>query len=445
MGSLGTCKVNCFEFSFHSQNLKIPPEQLVHHMSEDVASEMLYNEPERSVSRKPPIPVLTLFLLCSLIYWSPYLLVKGFIGMTGLTSLTLQWLLMIFVTIPLIWLLRKETDRPTREELGLTTKNWPWMLALGASFFGFYAVVRTCYYLFLSIFNLDYGEVDVDYDAEMVFFAIILGPFWEELIYRVFALTLLARRYSDITSSFMVAFWFIVKHALNWHDTGSSWEGILVISIISVVFWTMVNYLFLRYRSLIIPLVYHCLNNAVSVGMNVSMDVACSVLFVLMFLGMVFFLTPDTFFARVGGKPYRDSDTFIGFSKTLEKVMKLWLRLGRELKQAPLVPLVFILFFTLGTEPLLIVLQDTGPNGILALVGIILFCFLAILYYSLANYPKPVPDSGGAWRFWSSRVKPIYYRYCEDGGFEAIFQYSMRDEEGAGPEEKDGSLPLNPH
>ncbi len=373
----------------------------------------------KSESEKEPVPLFTLFFVCFLIYWLPILINWLFVVCDLRLNLTGRILLQILAAMVFIWLVRDGIDRPKKEELGLSGEHPMIMAGLGFGVLGAVFLAWLFYVMFFAALQIDFGDSELDRTPEMFLFVVILGPLWEELIYRVNALTLLSRRYRPMQASFIVAVWFIAKHFLNWYNNGTSAEWIVASILFSIVAWTLVDYLFLKYRSILIPLVFHMGWNLMSflTGPLCALD-----LLILLLAGVIFLTVPHTIFNHINSLAGKEGIQCDTPGDVLEQGLALFKSLFQWDKEECLfLSVVMMIVLVLATEPLQIILHPFLDYFLLAF----LLCLIPVLWVSI-GFRRVNNFSRGVDNHRLRKWKPVVRVRARDGRIFYYFQYSMK-------------------
>ncbi len=334
--------------------------------------------------KRPLIPELTLIFICFTVYWLPRMLTGSIFSFVPSFPgrLTTYGFVKLFITCWLIWQIRTETDRPTLEELGFTTKNWKLMILAGILIFGFAALVTGLYSRLIVNLGVPSGDYEPDYSFESNFWTIIHSPLWEEAVYRLLALTILARRYSHMQASFIVSVWFVGKHFLAWHLAGLTPQYVFFYILFRIILWTMMDYLFLRYRSILLPLTFHTAWNASSVAGGTLPEIfqAMGYFLELSLAGLFIYFAPWLFTTL---------DTATGlktkpFSNHIDPFRRAWQRLltlvPERMDFPTLKAMGLALFLCFATEPLGIVMS-WDPNLGAGIFLMLLFGLPLVTYY----------------------------------------------------------------
>jgi len=229
--------------------------------------QVVYYEKRPIIKPISQLPFLLIFLACITVFWGPYI-ASNLIGASfysydpDFAGVLVGVFLCIF-TIVLMFFLRQNLDRPSWNDLGLTTKNLGNNLGLTAKLI--FIIIAT-EYLVVKIFQFIGVSFEGGPDKIDIYFiisAVIVAPFFEEIVYRMNASTLLARRLPIIWVALITSTWFIAKHIPMWHiDDNFGLPGIFVIICINIPFWLVVTYYFLKRNCIWIPVIVHVFNNA---------------------------------------------------------------------------------------------------------------------------------------------------------------------------------------
>ncbi|WP_455391589.1 CPBP family intramembrane glutamic endopeptidase [[Eubacterium] cellulosolvens] len=332
---------------------------------------------------KPPIykkmseiPLVLIFLVCLTVYWIPYIL-SNFIAAPFLwfgddvAEIAIGGIL-CSMTIILMLFLRRNLDRPTWEDYGLSTKNLGSNLFLAVKLvFVIYAVESLVVYLAQAIgisFEGGVGEVDLVF----IISAVIIAPIFEETVYRMNAATLLARRLPIIWVAFITSTWFIAKHVPMWHfDNGYGLPAVSIIVAVDVPLWILVTYYFLKRNCIWIPVLVHVFNNGSIVLFHyLPSDPGMVLDYVFIGLGIAFIF--------IYGLPgiYRFYKEKIE-TKKFQITQKSYYYLGLSLVLASL--------FLVTSEALvsLLYFETTGPTDELLPTGFIICSLIGILFIIL--------------------------------------------------------------
>lgn len=218
------------------------------------------------IKKRSEIPIFIIFLVCITVFWLPYF-VSAFIGSifyginTDLAEL-IAGIALCILTIPLMFFLRQNLDKPNLRDYGLSTDNLGNNLLLAVKLiFIIYAsefLVVTVAQFFGVPFEGGVQRIDILF----IISAVIVAPIFEETVYRMNASTLLARRLPIIWVSCITSFWFIAKHIPMWHfENNFGLAAILIIVAIDIPLWTIVTYYFLKRKCIWIPIFVHVFNN----------------------------------------------------------------------------------------------------------------------------------------------------------------------------------------
>ena len=219
------------------------------------------------IKRMSEMPLVLIFLICITVYWLPQF-ISGLIGVPfyfmGLKIAELaSGISLCVVTILIMFFLRRNLDKPTLKDYGLSTQNLGSNLVLAVKLI---FIIFAVDYLVILIFQglgVSFEGGPENIDIFFIISAVIVSPIVEEVVYRMNASTLLARRLPIIWVAGITSFWFIVKHVPAWHvDDNVGLPAIAVIIPMSTIIWIVVTYYFLTRNCIWIPFLVHLFNNA---------------------------------------------------------------------------------------------------------------------------------------------------------------------------------------
>jgi membrane protease YdiL (CAAX protease family) len=207
-----------------------------------------------------------IFLIIFTVYWLPFFL-GGIIGApffylgSGVANV-INGVVICFFSILIMVLLRQFFDRPTIKDYGLSGEK------LGSNLFLAFKLVFIIWAVeFIVVYIAEFIGISFEggpqqIDIFFIISAVIIAPIFEEVVYRMNASTLLARRLPIIWVAGITGTWFILKHLPMWHyDSDFGLAALAVFAPVDVVIWIVVTYYFLKRKCIWIPVIIHVVNN----------------------------------------------------------------------------------------------------------------------------------------------------------------------------------------